>query len=105
MKATATLARWRDGPQIMDQFLFRNGICIAVRPSLISVALARPKAPRGEEPFQINLLITMDQMSVPTTPFSDPCHQSIQCLPMTGVTFHSRRTKTQKTARSPNSRT
>lgn len=103
VKARSTVPNYQVIPQLVDQMVYRDGMCVAVRPSLVSTALARPNAPSGERPFLMHLLVTMDDMEQPNTPFSDPCHKSIQCIPENRtLSFPSDRLIKQATTLLPN---
>lgn len=73
----------RDFPQVVDQLLYGDGLCLRWHESLVMVALGMP-GEEGErkDPFVMDLLMKMDDMEINRKPYSDPCHsRSLACLP------------------------
>jgi hypothetical protein len=79
VKASITVPNYQAIPQLIDQGVFRDGLCVAVRPSMVTVGLSVPG--KKDVPFYMDLQIQISDLPMPSTPFSDPCHHSIQCTP------------------------
>lgn len=80
VKASITIPNYGVLPQVLDQFIFRQGLCVAVRPSFVTVGLAVP-GKKKSTPFKMDLLIELPNLPIETGYFLDPCHQTVACSP------------------------